>query len=100
MLGVRAWKNARVLPRPDPQHLRPPVLQPFVGIDYVIGLGCVPKQQFGSEGLYRRLVRLAEEPGPAAVEAAFELRPLAFHCSGCAANHSRLDFGCYGTVSL
>lgn len=78
-------------------------------IEYVVALPCVPKEQFGEDGVRHRLRLLAPRGvsasvGPEAptevVEAGFDLRPLAFHCAGCPANHAQRDFGCYGAVAL
>ncbi len=79
-------------------------------IDYSIELPCEPKRHFGSDGLLTRLQNLdttragagqAEQAALAAavaVEAGYELRPLAFHCKKCPANAIRKPFGCYGSV--
>lgn len=80
-----------------------------MGLHYVIDLSCVPKRRFGADGLWERLRRLERFQRPEgmtppeateAVEAGFELRPLAFHCNRCPANHLHRDFGCYGTISF
>jgi len=76
-------------------------------IEYVVELPCEPKRQFGTDGLRERLrvlerVRAAEVvAGPdahAAMQAGYDLRPVAFHCARCPANHRQEAFGCFGTV--
>lgn len=79
-------------------------------VDYCIDLSCEPKRQFGRGGLLQRLQSLdnyhtspevgsqAAQATTLALEAGFELRPMAFHCKGCPANATRKPFGCFGTV--
>jgi hypothetical protein len=76
-------------------------------IDYVIEFPCVPKRRLRSPGLLTLLRRIerfrsAEQPGKAeaaeAREADFRLRPLAFHCARCPANHAGGSFGCHGRL--
>jgi hypothetical protein len=76
-------------------------------IDYVIEFPCVPKRRLRSPGLLTLLRRIerfrtAEHPGKAetaeAREADFRLRPLAFHCTRCPANHAGESFGCHGRL--
>ncbi|MFN3650866.1 MAG: hypothetical protein ACK47B_14920 [Armatimonadota bacterium] len=75
-----------------------------IELEYVVALPCPPKRRFGVEGLRERL-RLCREAGDdaesarRALEAEFELRPLAFHCGRCPANHLGQEFGCYGELS-
>lgn len=78
-------------------------------IDYAIELPCVPREVFGKQGLLDRLRSLHgtstsdESIGgtiAAGMQAEFELRPLAFHCSGCPANASRSAYGCYGSLRM
>ena len=81
----------------------------FVAIDYLLEFPCEPKRRLGREGLLTLLRRLArfrgEEAawGEAAVQARdaeFELRPLAFHCVRCPANHAGREFGCFEALQL
>lgn len=76
-------------------------------LDYILDIPCEPKRRFGIDGLLDRLRLLATleagvepRPGDAAAirEAMFELRPIAFHCARCPANHLNREFGCYGCV--
>ena len=78
-----------------------------MAIDYTLELPCEPKRKLGLEGLSERL-RLLEDlqteldlnPQQMASvrEIVFELRPLAFHCAKCPANHRNREFGCFGRV--
>jgi hypothetical protein len=76
-------------------------------VEYTIEAACEPKRKLGREGLLERLrclARLREDDAPgkeAALEARkadFQLRPLAFHCARCPANHARRPFGCFGVI--
>lgn len=79
-------------------------------IDYAIQLPCEPRRQFGGDGLLLRLQHLDGAPGGSkseeqaaratavALEAGYELRPLAFHCKKCPANAIRKPFGCFGSL--
>lgn len=73
-------------------------------IDYVLEYPCEPKRRFGRDGLLDRLRRLQPRPGfgerevDEAREVGFQLRPVAFHCVRCPANHARRSFGCYGAM--
>ncbi len=76
---------------------------------YWIDWSCEPKRQLGIEGLRRRLRELerlsagsavTEDEATRALEAGFALRPLAFHCGRCRANHRRREFGCLGALPL
>lgn len=73
-------------------------------VDYVLEYPCEPKRRFGREGLLDRLRRLQPSPGfgeseaDQAREVGFQLRPVAFHCLRCPANHARRSFGCYGAL--
>ena len=82
---------------------------PRAAIDYMVQLPCEPKRRFGLEGLLKRLrlldslgtrLLLQKEDEIAAREALFELRPVAYHCSRCPANHRNREFGCFGSVRL
>jgi hypothetical protein len=75
-------------------------------IDYVVEFPCEPRRRLGREGLLERFRRVdragagpvSEEQAAQAREAVFELRPLAFHCAQCPANHADREFGCMGAV--
>jgi hypothetical protein len=86
-------------------------------IDYLIELPCEPKRRFGRDGLVELLRMLdpyrgaptpetADQPDSAAHAAAFQLRPVTFHCTRCPANRSAQRsagapgraFGCFGTI--
>jgi hypothetical protein len=76
-------------------------------MDYTLDFPCEPKRRFGASGLMRRLhaleaarsAPLSEPEGVAARQAVeFELRPVAFFCSRCPANHAGGAFGCFGSV--
>jgi hypothetical protein len=76
-------------------------------IDYVIEFPCEPKRRLRSPGLLTLLRRIerCQDGRPAgkleaaeAREAEFRVRPLAFHCARCPANHRREAFGCYGRI--
>lgn len=76
-------------------------------IDYVIEFPCEPKRRLRSPGLLtllRRLERtqegrtLSKLEIAEAREAEFRLRPLAFYCARCPANHLGESFGCYGRI--
>ena len=77
-------------------------------IEYAIELPCEPRRRLGADGLrdrLRRLQALRDRPGLSAAEreevreATFTLRPLAFHCARCPANHAGRPFGCCGTIT-
>jgi hypothetical protein len=81
----------------------------FIAIDYLVEFPCEPKRRLGREGLLALLRRLARFRGEAAAwgdaavqarDAEFELRPLAFHCVRCPANHAGREFGCYEALQL
>ena len=76
-------------------------------IDYVIEFPCEPKRRLRSPGLLTLLRRIerSQDGQPVgkleaaeAREAEFRLRPLAFHCARCPANHRGEAFGCYGRI--
>lgn len=76
-------------------------------IDYVIEFPCEPKRRLRSPGLLTLLRRIerSQDGQPVgkleaaeAREAEFRLRPLAFHCGRCPANHRGEAFGCYGRI--
>lgn len=76
-------------------------------IDYVIEFPCEPKRRLRSPGLLTLLRRIerAQDGKPLgkleiaeAREAEFRLRPLAFHCTRCPANHLGEAFGCHGRI--
>ena len=76
-------------------------------IEYTIEVECEPKRRLGVDGLFDRLRCLAgtmatDTPAPeetmAARRAEFQLRPLAFHCTRCPANHQGRAFGCFGMI--
>jgi hypothetical protein len=78
-----------------------------MAIDYTLELNCEPKRRFGRDGLAERLrflealqteLALTREQEARVREVVFELRPVAFHCSRCPANHRNREFGCYGRV--
>jgi len=78
-------------------------------IDYVIEFPCEPKRRLRSPGiltLLRRIERCQEGSPSGKLEAAeareadFRLRPLAFHCARCPANHRAESFGCYGRIQV
>lgn len=78
-----------------------------MAIDYTLEFACEPKRRFGLEGLSDRLRLLEDLHGELALtpeqtasvrEVVFELRPLAFHCAKCPANHRNREFGCFGRV--
>lgn len=78
-----------------------------MAIDYTLELPCEPKRKLGLEGLSDRLrlledlqteLDLTPEQMASVREVVFELRPLAFHCSKCPANHRNREFGCFGRV--
>lgn len=76
-------------------------------IQYSIEVPCEPKRCLGYEGVFERLRCLAGvlaadsptlEETTAGRRAEFQLRPLAFHCVRCPANHPGRAFGCFGMV--
>jgi hypothetical protein len=76
-------------------------------IDYVIEFPCEPKRRLRSPGILTLLRRIERCQGGVAVgkleaaearEADFRLRPLAFHCARCPANHRTESFGCFGRI--
>jgi hypothetical protein len=76
-------------------------------IDYTLEFPCEPKRKLGLEGLSDRLrlledlhreLELTPEQTASVREVVFELRPLAFHCAKCPANHRSREFGCFGRV--
>jgi len=78
-----------------------------MAIDYTLELNCDPKRRFGRGGLAERLrflealqneLALTREQEAGVREVVFELRPVAFHCSRCPANHRSREFGCFGRV--
>ncbi len=77
-----------------------------MAIEYTVELACDPKRQLGTQGLIRRLRVLRQyQEGDTSVEdaarrASFDLRPLAYHCAHCPANHARREYGCSGSVAL
>ena len=78
-----------------------------MAIDYTLEIPCEPKRKLGVEGLSDRLRLLEDlqteldlnpEQMASVREVVFELRPLAFHCAKCPANHRNREFGCFGRV--
>lgn len=76
-------------------------------IDFVIELPCEPKRRLRPPGILTLLRRIETSQGggepvgqedAAAREAGFRLRPLAFHCAQCPANHANSAFGCHGRI--
>lgn len=76
-------------------------------IDFTLEFPCEPKRKLGLEGLSDRLrllenlhreLELTPEQTASVREVVFELRPLAFHCGKCPANHRNREFGCFGRI--
>ncbi|MGV3719520.1 MAG: hypothetical protein ACO1SX_01310, partial [Actinomycetota bacterium] len=76
-------------------------------IDFVIELPCEPKRRLRPPGILTLLRRIESsrgsvgsegQEGAVAREAEFRLRPLAFHCGQCPANHANTAFGCHGRI--
>jgi hypothetical protein len=86
-----------------------PLESRFLAVDYLLEFSCEPKRRLGRERLLALLRRLARFRGEAAAwgeaavqarDAEFELRPLAFHCVRCPANHAGREFGCFEALQL
>ncbi len=78
-------------------------------IDYIVEHLCVPRHTLGNHAVLARLGRLERlsvleslerQERAAAHDEAFPLRPLAFHCRNCPANHLSRPYGCFGTIHL
>ncbi|HEU4754379.1 MAG TPA: hypothetical protein VFU47_14825 [Armatimonadota bacterium] len=78
-------------------------------VDYLLEFPCEPKRRLGRERLLELLRRLPRFRGEEATsglaadearDAGFQLRPLAFHCARCPANHAGREFGCFDAVEL
>lgn len=76
-------------------------------IDYVVEFPCAPKRRLQVPGLLTLLRRIercqtgrpnSKLEAAEAREAEFRVRPLAFHCARCPANHRGEAFGCYGRI--